>query len=965
MKKHTTKRVISALLITASLLGQVTGCAKDDRENELSNYQCMDDDGMGGLLYNKNLFYTNSVQQGAADPQVLDDTARSGYYYLYVTASVWRSKDLVNWMEVNSLLLDSKNDEEQKTLSDATWAPEVVYDEEMGKYIMFISSTAKTDTTYTSGKGVVDGGGYAMMHVALSDTPEGPFQIVNFADADSCGEENLHQYNTQRGIELTQEQVDSNEYAWVKEGDKYYQAAFPQYFAKYLLFNPEQMYIFLQEYGDLTRSSRNGVYAQDTIDPHPFVDPKTGEKYLYFTSNSLHVMIVVRMENWLKPDFSTAKIVMAHDYYTIEDWQNGKNKGVPYETGAINEGPHVLYHEDANGKGLYYLTYSMNDYSTSSYQVGIAVAENVLGPYRKLREEEGALVLCSSSTESNTISGAGHHSFLTVGDQNFIIYHRHNDATNAGSGRYTAVDEYKWITIQDIYGNDMDIPYTNGPTDSLQPLPEKHSDYRNLADEATVSVSDDEVNADLVVDGLLTIHKTADMTFMNYIQEAMITQKTTFSFKFDQPETVRSVMVYNSCNEEFVFTNVDLIELVCEDGTVKTIHDVKFDTDRYCTYGGYENDELMYVATGVAAIAEFYDTRVTEVRVTLSVPEGQEAVGISEIRILGKDGEPTYVGEGDYTFTNPDSSDAVDMDEGVTLDGEFNEKQWSEARWLKVRDKQTDTQYADIEFTTWYGEKGVYFGMKVVETGASIFHNSTRASYLNSCIEMYMATPDAPNNSKTIFEFDFACTGESNPKLNLNDWRVFIREESIMPVCASKLLGGAINTPECNGYQLEAFIPFDYLEAAGYDVSDPENFELSINPVHIWSFDYDGTDLDKDRLWSDYWSFQYVGGSTWMTPSKWIPFGANGLKAYEYKLTVDGNVEIEASCDSNKLDAIMHGTDATFTLNIYNHDSSVIESVKVNGVELKENEIFWNGSIGVFTLYGVEDDVEIEIVTKT
>lgn len=959
------KKIVSALLVTASLLGLVTGCAKNNKEIEISNYQSMDDDGLGGQLYNQNLFYTNSVQQGSADPQVLDDTARSGYYYLYVTASIWRSKDLVNWTEVNGLLVESNNDEEQKVLANAIWAPEVLYDEEMGKYVMFVSSTSETDNTYASGKGVVDGGGYCMMHVALSDSPEGPFRLVNFAKADSCGEENVRTYNTQRGIELTQEQVDSNEYAWVKEGDKYYQAAFPQYFAKYLLFDPEQMYIFLQEYGDLTLSSRNGVYAQDTIDPHPFIDPKTGEKYLYFTSNSLRVMIVVRMENWLTPDFSSAKIVMAQDYYTVEDWEQGKNKGVSYESGVINEGPHVLYHEDTNGRGLYYLTYSMNDYGTSSYQVGIAVAENILGPYRKLRLEEGALLLCSSSTESNTISGAGHHCFLTVGDQDFIIYHRHKDYTAGGGPRYTAIDEYKWITVKDINGNDMDVPYTNGPTDSLQPLPEKHSEYRNLADEATVSVSDDEVNADLVVDGLLTAHKTANATFMDYIQEAMITQKTTFAFKFDQAQTVRAVMVYNSHSEEFVFTNVDLIELVCEDGTIKTIHDVKFDTDRYCTYSGYENDELMYVATGVAAITEFYDTRVTEVRVTISVPEGQEAVGISEIRILGKDGEPTYVGEGDYSFVNTDKSAAVELDDGVTLDGEFSEKQWSDARWLKVQDKQTETQYADIEFTTWYGEKGVYFGMKVVETGASIFHNSARESYMNSCIEMYMGTTDTESDARTIFEFDFTCMGDLSPKLNLDDWRPFVRDESIMPVGASKLLGGAINTPECNGYQLEAFIPYAYLEAAGYDVSDPEKLELGINPVHIWSFNYDGTDLSKDRLWSDFWSNQYVGGSTWKTPSKWIPFGANGLKAYDYTLTVDGNVEIEVSCDSNKLNAIMHDSDATFTLNIYNHDSSVIESVKVNGVELKENEIFWNGSIGVFTVYDVVGDVDIEIVTKT
>ena len=40
--------------------------------------------------------------------------------------------------------------------------------------------------------------------------------------------------------------------------------------------------------------------------------------------------------------------------------------------------------------------------------------------------------------------------------------------------------------------------------------------------------------------------------------------------------------------------------------------------------------------SGASVFAEFYEIGVTSVKVTVDVPEGQEEVGISEIKILGK-----------------------------------------------------------------------------------------------------------------------------------------------------------------------------------------------------------------------------------------------------------------------------------------------------------------------------------------
>lgn len=959
------RKFVSLCLAAVMLLSMFAFVACDntsdntDPANDIANYQSTGTDSLGQVYYNKNLFYNNSVIQGGPDPQVMDNTERDGYYYLFVTAGIWRSSNLTDWEEVGPLFVP-ETDELKNVLKENVWAPETLYDNELDKYVMFFSSTAETDNAYATGKGVVNGRCYSVMHVALSDNPEGPYTLVDFTNAASCGKGNVHTYNTVGGTELTAEQVATNDYAYVKEDNTYYQAAFPHYFTKYMLFNPEAIYKFLQSYGDITFNSRNGKYTQDTIDPHPFVDPKTGNKYLYCTLGQTgNAMMVIRMNNWLQPDFSEARIITAHNYYTVKDWLEGTNAGVDYEESHVNEGPHVLYHTDKKGKSLYYLTYSINNYGQSNYSVATAIADNVLGPYRKLRAEEGALLLCSMTTESATVSGAGHHSFISKGGQDFIVYHRHNDYTEGGGVRYTAIDEYKWITVKDKDGNDLDVPYANGPTDSVQPLPEAYSDYRNIVKDANVKASDSAVDVDLVHDGLLSVHKTANETFMSYVKEAEITKKTTFTFSFDKPLTARAVLVYNSAFEQSSFRKVDLVELVGTDGKVKTIHDVQFDS-RNMDFAGENGGELIYVKSGAAAVTEFYDTLVKEVRVTISVPEGQDYVGISEIRILGKDGNPTYTGDGEteYKFTNPTGVMPA-LDSGVTLDGEFAEEQWTNARWLKGEDRLSDSQYAEIEFTTWYGDKGVYFGMKVVEHESRIYHNPKRDSFTNSCIEMYMGPADAPSGSNKIFEFDFSCIGTVKSKLNLNGWTSFVKEKRIMPYSAVKPLGGEVNTPECYGYQIEAIFPYEFLQAAGYDVSDKDNLVLGINPVHIWSFTYDGTDLNKDRNWSN-WGQKLIGAE-WNNPPTWFKFGKNGLLAYEVNTTVNGNGKVKVEVNGG-LGVVFAGGTAKIVIKTVN--GAQLQSVTVNGTAIDLATLVKDGGSYTLNIANVNADINLVITTK-
>ena len=605
-------RILSFVLILTLML---TGCSW--MRYELPSYQGTLAEGEVKSAYNEELFMRNDKFTDGPDPFVFDNTTRDGYYYLFGTSGdlyCYRSTDLAQWEPVGNALdlmhYDENGEpiEERRVAWEVVWAPEVVYDDATGLYYLFFSASPQKDEDVTAGGEVLEGTAYCQLLVAVSEEPCRGFRLVNFTDGSSCGEENLHTFNENK---------------------------YPHYYAKYAFLNPDDYHAFITaDRGDNIDLQYAGYIGG--IDPHPFVDVN-GDKYLYWVDISAEPFRIcaVRMDNWLKPDWSTATALTCAKYYTIADWKAALNgqyvETVSYEEqfNIINEGPVMTFH---NGK--YYLTFSVNSYNNSTYQVGQAVSDSPLGPFRKLTEAEGGLLLSTISLGSQELSGTGHHSLVTVGEQMFIIYHRHNDFVVGGAARNPAIDEVKWLSITDKDGNPLDVMYTNGPTCTVQPKAEKYSKYKNIAVEATVSGTE---NMQYLTDGLLSVHKYGAPQLMEYVKETEISETTTFTFDFDEARTVRAVMVYNSKLEQNIFESISEIELVCQENgkdKIYYIRDVAFSNEHF-RFNTYDN-EVFYVTPGAAAYAEFDERTVTSIRITVEVPEDQECVGISEIRILGK-----------------------------------------------------------------------------------------------------------------------------------------------------------------------------------------------------------------------------------------------------------------------------------------------------------------------------------------
>lgn len=495
--------------------------------------------------------------------------------------------------------------------------------------------------------------------------------------------------------------------------DELYRFAYPDDklpYARYGYFPQEDYIKYLSkyesvEYNETIQGAQSGSAGYtSTIDAHPFVDAD-GNKWLYWTENDDNNNIYccpMYHNDWLYPNLSQTTLVLASWYYTAEDYMNAQEvatfedellavcpdyeydedtgeyicteqaagtagheshtpqalpEGVSYESDRtdargeygsddshVNEGAEVIYH---NGK--YYMTFSIGTYRDNTYRVMQAVSDKPNEGWRKLRPEEGGVILSGQDAGSQEVTGTGHNSIITIGDQFFIYYHTHDDPNIMDTQRHGNIDELKWVTVKDKDGNDLDVLYANGPLGVPQPRIEKFAEYKNIADEAeSVKVTDGSLvegsSVSYLTDGLLSVLReglaAGTREFADtYIKETQISETSTFTFDFETGRTVRAVLVYTSKNTTDIFFKIPKMEFVGTDEegneVVYALENVELSKDFYNYLEG--RDTVTYVNVGAFAFAEFYElTNITSVRITVEKPEGQALTGISEIRILGK-----------------------------------------------------------------------------------------------------------------------------------------------------------------------------------------------------------------------------------------------------------------------------------------------------------------------------------------
>ncbi len=581
------KKVLALSLAAAMTIPIAVGCGDRDRNgggngnnNAADWYIDYKTVSNQNADYNQDLYYLNEFKFLVADPSVIyvDHGEEKGYFYAYGTSDMvggygiqcWRSSDLTNW-EYKSVAYHPDFDNAWGFRNH--WAPEVIYDPDLDKYLMFYNADWVDGDTYTD-EWTKKGENAKSMDVVVSDNPYGPFVPLI---APKPGEKIKPVYDV---------------------------------------------------------SPRNSLIAPDAqrsnaIDAHPYIDPNNGEKYLYYSGYGYNghnkwqgqTIFVVKMKdgNWLEPDYSTVREITKLHNSTVDrnDDDCDEGKGIA----SVNEGAFVWYHD-----GKYYLTFSVYAFTQTQYQVRQAVADNPLGPFTKIKPEDGGQIIFTEATWDGKIQSAGHHCFITCGDELMIAYHSFYNRRNIDNARAIAIDTISWVKNE----KGQNLMHANGPTYAYMPLPEEISGYKNLAPQATITANNTAPGSDVkyLQDKTLKVHGN------DLVKEFETTGGTTeITLNFGDYVNVRSIMIYNSISYKNTFPGISSIVLSGRGSENKvvdlTIKNIPFDY-------AWHTDGRRTVYPGASSIAEFAEMPINKIKITVNAP-ASEKLYFNEIIVLGKE----------------------------------------------------------------------------------------------------------------------------------------------------------------------------------------------------------------------------------------------------------------------------------------------------------------------------------------
>lgn len=605
---NTGKKRLIAALCAVLMCFAVVGCASENTESQVYLNYGTGTNELG--QYNQALYGLNGIGDAQCpDPGAFyvseeEDAEYGGYFYRYHTSETTaipktayyqdnfiqtmsayceRSKDLYHWEPAGilaggySLAIDQFD-----WCKDTFWAPEVIRNPADGKYYMYFSATCKLDMgiDYLSNSSTYQDRIY--IGVAVSDAPVGPFDLLG--DIDAATGMLVPTINFQVGFGLD--------------------------------------------------------HSISAIDPHPYFDDD-GQLYLYFVRQGCsyysggNQTAVMKMNTMAYPDYSSATILTMHGAASISaeagDLLGAQMKEEYYiDEGGVNEGPFMYKH---NGK--YYLTYSAYGFGNPGYSVHQAIGDSPMGPFTKLDNQKGNPVLDGSIF--GDVYGTGHHCLVTVGDELWIIYHRHT-SVNDGMGweRPAAVDRIVFVKNED----GLEVMTGNGPSRILTWLPESISGYQNLTQSASIA-TDNGTGTQYLADGALAMYPVASKKTLS-----LDSGDVTITLKWDTPVSVSSLMVYNSASTDSAFSKISSVRFMLAEKPVWASQDYSWAVIEDVPLQSGAWDEVSEAFLECApAVAEFDPIMVSEIQITIKEEDrllsydkmGQPItkLDISEIVVLG------------------------------------------------------------------------------------------------------------------------------------------------------------------------------------------------------------------------------------------------------------------------------------------------------------------------------------------
>ncbi|MFA6860833.1 MAG: family 43 glycosylhydrolase [Bacilli bacterium] len=515
----------------------------------------------GDGSYNESKWYRNDLKdKNLPDPFVLNNG--DGTYYLFGTTD--RTGAMCFDCYSTTDFINFELHTNVYTPSSNGWA----------KSAFFAPEVYKFGDTYYLYYSASNSSGRRYLNIATSDSPTGPYQdyVGNDADGNAVNylttpflTENNNEYKTELGpLDQT------------------------------LLVDGDDIYLYYSIYDDQITKSQ--------------------------------YIVGMKMKDPVTVDYDTYTKLIVPGVATPDTTQLEPNEIYRWEIYTSNlkvcEGPCVIK-SPVNGK--YYITYSVNHYDNVYYSVCYAEADSPLGnyvkPYTKGQLWTNLLFGYGGGMKGTTVynqwagfmAGTGHHSIFKVGDEYMIVYHAY---TNRGSSDFNG----RRVAFDHVYFNKTTgVPYTHGPSYSLEPLPAEVSGYQNIALNATV-LTENVTNPENINDNYIVEHynlkQEAD-------KEVTLNKGTSYiELQFDKEYSVGGLSIYNSAFYDKYQSDISFINFF----NGNAIMDTAFPTR-------YLNDEKSFIYPDSAFTYDFDDIKATKVIIGFNNPDAAKA--INEIAVFG------------------------------------------------------------------------------------------------------------------------------------------------------------------------------------------------------------------------------------------------------------------------------------------------------------------------------------------
>lgn len=368
----------------------------------------------------------------------------------------------------------------------------------------------------------------------------------------------------------------------------------------------------------------NNPTGIDVLDQHYLFDGE--DIYLYYSvyhTGDCEYIVGVKMFDILTPDWSTYKILVKPGKAIPTATENL----YPWETYIswfpVVEAPTMI--KSPNGK--YYLTYSINHYPYRYYSICYAYSDSPLGDYQKpyVEGQEWTNLLFGYAGPkegdvyedwAGVMSGCAHHSIFQIGEQYMIGYHAHKNR-----GMDTATN---WVpraaAIDFLHFDKNGVPYGEGPTYSLQFLPERISGYKNLAPQARLKTRNLGNIANLTDNYIVSNHNLVQKF---NTREVIVGQGLSYAiFDLGANYKIGGISIYNSSKYEYAITEVEYINLLNDNVIFKP----KFPNV-------YWHNTKEFVNPASAINIELNDVVTSKVIICFNAPTASK---INEVRIYGK-----------------------------------------------------------------------------------------------------------------------------------------------------------------------------------------------------------------------------------------------------------------------------------------------------------------------------------------